>query len=80
MKNLAINTSDQRLVQRYIDLFGLLDWKNFPRQKIAAMAFEGAEFWRARAENLGCQTVEELLAQTPIAGAHTLEKPAFLRT
>ena len=80
MKNLAINTSDERLTQRYCQLHGIVNWKDFPRQKIGAFAFEMVQFWRHRADFLKVESVDALLELTPIEGAHTLERPAFLRS
>lgn len=76
----TFNPNHPLLLERYLELFELQDWKNLPQSQIGSLAFGVAEFWKDRAKYLSVSSEADLLAGTPIAGRHTLPNtPAYRR-
>jgi hypothetical protein len=76
----TFNPNHPLLLERYLELFELQDWKNLPQSQIGDLAFGVAEFWKDRAKFLAVNSEADLLANTPIEGKHTLPgTPAYQR-
>jgi hypothetical protein len=76
----TFNPNHPLLLERYLELFELEDWRNLPKSQIGNLAFGVADFWRDRAKFLSVRSEADLLAGTPIAGKHTLSgTPSYKR-
>jgi hypothetical protein len=71
--NRKYSSSDTALVQRFCEIHEISDWRELPREQRLGMVFESMpSFWKARAEWLKTSDVADLLAGTPIEGAHSI--------
>jgi hypothetical protein len=68
------STNDPALIERYCQIFQI-NWKDLSRDRLGALVFtEMPKFWQRRAEYLNTQDASELLKDTPVEGAHSLEE------